>query len=145
MLESDALMKHNQMGGHWRMINIETKQETFNTVCHKEWTKNTVVGADAILLLEFLVVLVKKVRKIDKGKVTAGLDNRKVCAGIVEEIKRTSKATKDAEAEIAEMKDIIRQIKFEIEFKLLRGYAQITIPFSRNPLQHIMKVCDEEA
>ena len=51
----------------------------------------------------------------------------------------------DAGAEIAEMKEILNRIQFDVEFKLIRGHEPAIDQFNRNPLQHLMKGCDEEA
>ena len=57
---SDATIKYNQMGGHWKIINTEIKYEISNILYYKEQSKNTVVGAEVIVMLELLVVLEKK-------------------------------------------------------------------------------------
>ena len=133
------------MGGHWMLMNIDSKERKFNTLCHKEWDKNTIVGVEAIVLLELLVTLEKRGRNVNSGKVTVGLDNRKAHIGIVEEIKRNSEVTKDAGAEIIEMKNIVNRIKFDVEFKLIRGHSPTIGPFLRNPLLWIIKECDIKA
>ena len=142
---SDASMKNKQMGGYWRLMNADSKEETRNTLHHKEWDKSTIVGAEAIVLLDLLAMLEKKGRNANSGKVIAGLDNKKVCRGIVQDFKRNSEGTKDAGAEIIEMKNIVKRIKFDIEFKLVRGHSPALGLFIRNPLRWIIKDCDEKA
>ena len=75
---SDAAIKYNQMGGHQKIVNASTKEELSNTLFYKEQGKNTVVGAEAIALLKVIVVLERKGYNVEEGKVTIGLDNKKV-------------------------------------------------------------------
>ena len=131
---SDAAMKYNQMGGYWKIINTEIKYEISNTLYHKEWGKNTVVGAEVIVMLELLVVLEKKGKNINEGKVIVGLDNRKVCRGTVDEIKKMSMNVGDAWVEIVEMKETLNRIQFDVEFKLTRGHEPAIDQFNRNSL-----------
>lgn len=98
---------------------------------YKERDKKTVVGAEAIVMLELLVVQEKKGKNINEGKVIVGIDNRKVRKRIVEEIKKTSANAGDAGAEIVEMKEILNRIQFEIEFKLIRDYAPVADQFNQ--------------
>ena len=99
----------------------------------------------SIVLLELIIVLKMKGKNIEDRKVTIGLDNRKVCRGIVEEIHKISENARDVRTEIVEIKEILKRIKFEVEFKLTLGHAPMTALFARNPLQHIMKASDKEA
>ena len=51
----------------------------------------------------------------------------------------------DTGAKIAEMKKILNRIQFDAQFKLIKGHEPVKDQFNWNPLQHLMKGCDEEA
>ena len=57
---------------------------------------------------------------INEGKITVAIDNRKVHNGVTRAIKKASQHTQDAGAEIAQTKNILKTIKFDIEFKFTR-------------------------
>ena len=43
------------------------------------------------------------------------------------------------------MKKIKDRINFEIELELVRGHKTLGVPYRQNPLQHLIKECDQEA
>ena len=94
------------MRGHQRVINVDVNKEIFNTLYYEDQGKNATAGVEAIILLKLLVVIEKKGRNIEEGQIIVGLDDRKTHREIVEETQKTSKTIKDAEAEIAEMRDV---------------------------------------
>ena len=117
------------MGGYWIIINKEQTIEVKNTLFHKNWDDNTYKGAEAIILLELIEVIEKKGRHILSGKMTIGLDNRKVYQAIVKGIVKASLFSQDGEAEIARIRQLIKRIRFEIELKLIRGHSKETPSF----------------
>ena len=51
---------------------------------------------------------------------TIGIDNRKVCNGVERIIKKASQHAQNIGVEIVQMKNILKSIKFKIEFKVTR-------------------------
>jgi len=101
---SDASVKNGQMAGCWMIRNESNELLLQNHLYHKEWENNTIVGAEAITLLELIEVIERKGRGISHGKITIGVDNRKVYQRIVEEIAKPNVYAKDSGAEIAQIK-----------------------------------------
>ena len=64
-------------------------------------------------------MLERKGHRIEEGKVTIGLDNSKVCIGILKETQKISKNMKDARAEIVTIRESLKKIKFYVEFELM--------------------------
>ena len=58
------------------ITDINRKEEIHNTLYHKEWNINTIKGAEAIVMLELLMVIERKGKNIENGKLTIGIDNR---------------------------------------------------------------------
>ena len=74
---SDAAMNNSKMGGHWIIMDLESKVKTQNTLCHKRWDNNTIKGAEAIVALELITVIGKKGKMINEGKITVAIDNKR--------------------------------------------------------------------
>ena len=63
----------------------------------------------------------------------------------MEDVTKASTCTQDAGAEIAQIKVLMKRIKFDVELSLTKGHQQMSVPFSRIPLQHLIKECNEIA
>ena len=44
----------------------------------------------------------------------------------------------DAGAEIAQIRKLLRKIKYNIDIKLIRGNPKVTVPFKDNPIEHLI-------
>ena len=97
------------MGGQRKIVNTSTKEELSNALFHKKQRQNTAKGVEAIVLLEPLVVLEKRGHKIEEGKLTVGLDNKKVHRRIVNETYKISSNMQDARAKIIVMKENVEK------------------------------------
>ena len=86
----DAAMNDSKMGGHQMLIDLENRIKMQNTLYHKRWNDNANKGAEAISFLELITVIRKKEKRINKGKITVGIDNRKVHNGVVRTINKAS-------------------------------------------------------
>lgn len=142
---SDASVKNNQMGGYWIITNSSKQYKHEKSLYHKNWRVNTSKGAEAITLLELISVIERKGRGIERGKIIVAIDNRKVHRGILSEIVKPSTHTQDAGAEIAQMKKLLKKIRFEVEFNLVKGHKAPSGPFQMKPLEHLIRMCDEKA
>jgi len=138
-------MKDGEMGGSWILTNNNKDKIIQNILYHKNWKKNTAKGAEAITLLELISVLKHRGRDIESGKLSIAVDNRKVYRGITEQIKKASTHTQDAGVEIAQIRRLLKEIKFEINFKLVRGYRAPTGTLQQKPYEHLIRMCDEKA
>ena len=67
-------------------------------------------------LLELIEVLKRRGRSIGSGKIVVDVNNRKVCRRTTKMIWKAIAHTQDAGAEISQIKKLLREIKFEIEF-----------------------------
>ena len=142
---SDASAKDGVMSGYWCIRDINKQLLMCNTMYHKQWQDNTVVGAESIVLLELMEILERKGRHIDYGKVQIGFDNRIAYRKIVEQITKASIFAQDAGAEIAQIKALMRKIKFEVEITLVKGHEKTVPPYNSAPLKHLIKEYDKNA
>ena len=77
------------------------------------------IGAETITLLELLEVLWRKGKHINRGKIQIGFDNKKAYKEIITTLRKYTKYAEDAGAEISRIKEIIRELKFDVEIKLV--------------------------
>ena len=89
-------MKHGQMGGNW-IFTSRTKSFTLNnTLCYKNLTNNTSVGAEAIILLELMEFIERKGRETTSEQITVGIDNSKVHRRLIKSTLKPCICTQDA-------------------------------------------------
>ena len=142
---ADASCENNQMGGYWIIANATKQYEQENKLYHKNWKANTSKGAEAIALLDLLTAIEKKGQKIECGKIEIAVDNLKVRRGTMNEILKLSIHTQDAGAEIVQIRKLLKKIKFEVDFKLVRGHKTPSGPFQTKTAEHLMRMCDNNA
>ena len=142
---SDALAKNNAMAGHWCMKDLQQQMLESSTMFHKEWKCNTIVGAEAIVLLQMLEVIERKGRHITSGKIRIGFDNREAHEKIVNKIVKASVFSQDSGAEIARIKETLDTVQFEIEILLQKGHDEVNVSCQRAPLKHLIRECDRKA
>ena len=65
--------------------------------------------------------------------------------GVVRDVLKASQHTQDAGAEIAQTKNIMKEINFEIEFKFTRIQQNRQCELQRQPLETLLKECDQKA
>jgi len=82
---------------------------------------------------------------VRNGKLTIAIDNRKVYNGVTNMILKASAYNQDAGAEIAQIQRLLREIKFKVEFKLVKIKKGIPSRFCVNPCDHLLKICDQKA
>ena len=75
---TDVAINNGKIGGYWILVDTERRHIMQNTLYHKRWGENTVKGAEAIVLLELIIVIKNKGRNVESGKITMAVDNRKV-------------------------------------------------------------------
>ena len=126
---SDTSMKNNQIEEYWIVTDINQEEKIQNTLYYKEWKSNIIKGAEVIIILELLIVLERRGRNIENGKIVIGLDNRKVYQKLIDKIRKACYHTQDARVEIAQMKRLIKKIKFKLEFKLVKGHRSLISSF----------------
>ena len=142
---SDASLKCGRMGGHWVITDQKNEEVIENTLYHKAWRNNTIKGAEAIVLLELVMVLHKRGRNVTQGKICVSIDNKKVFDGVTKTIVKASTYTQDAGAEIAQIRRLVKEMKFQIEFKLVKIKKGTHSCYSVNPGDCMMKICDKKA
>jgi len=98
-----------------------------------------------IVLLELLIVLERKGREIEHGKIEIGIDYRRAHRKIISAIKKSNEYAKESGVEIARIKRILKRIKFDVEIKLIPGHGNNIGSYRDNPLKHLIKKCDERA
>ena len=57
---SDVSVKDGKIGGSWIIIDINKETKLENVLYHKEWRKNMIKSAEAIVLLELVKVFERK-------------------------------------------------------------------------------------
>ena len=92
-----------------------------------------------------MTVIRNKGKSVDDSKITVEVDNRKVRNGIVRTIRKASQHAQDSGVEIAEMKNVIKSIKFKIKFKLTRIKKDRQYNFKRQTLEALLKECNRKA
>jgi len=142
---TDASLKLGRMGGHWIVTDEMNEEIIENTIYHKAWRNNTNKGAEAIVLLELITMLHKRGKNITRGKITIAIDNRKVHNGVTIEIVKASTYNQDAGAEIAQIRRLLNEIRFKVEFKLVKIKKGTPSQFMMNPGDHLLKICDQKA
>ena len=65
---SNASTKEGKLGGAWMIMSRIGDEVLSNRLCHKEWVDNSSIAAEALVLLELVKVIVKKVETSEKGK-----------------------------------------------------------------------------
>ena len=60
-------------------------------------------------------------------------------------MKKISDITQETGADIAKIKRLFNEIKFEVIFKLIRVYPQITTLFIQDPFLYLIIACEKEA
>ena len=100
----DASIKEAKMGRHQLITNKKKQEIIQNTLFHKRQNNNTIKGVEAIVILELVTVLYKRSRNITSGKITIGIDNPKVCKGIVNKIYKVTYFSYDTKAEVAQIR-----------------------------------------
>ena len=73
----DATKKDSNVADHWILTNNERQYKLKSTICHKNWSNNTIVGAETITLLESFQALHRKGKHIWNGLVKIGFNNRR--------------------------------------------------------------------
>ena len=63
----------------------------------------------------------KRSRNITLGKITIRIDNSKVYKRLVNEICKASYFLQDAGAEIVQIRKLVSEIKYDIEFRLVKN------------------------
>ena len=126
---TDASCKNNEMTGHWIIETIDRSTKLENTLFHKEWGANTIVGAEVITLLEMLEVIHKKSKHMQHGSIEIGFDNRKVCKTIAAKVVKPSQYTQDGGVAIARIKQIINEAAFEIKLTLIIHSKRRSVAF----------------
>ena len=107
------------MAGHWIIADRRKELHLQNTLYHKKGGNNTIIGAETITLLELFEVLWRKGKHINRGKIEIGFDNKKAYKEIKTTLRKYTKYAQDAGAEITRTKEIIRDLKFDVELKLV--------------------------
>jgi len=133
------------MTGHWIITTYQQTHQIERTIYHKDWKQNTIVGAEAITLLELLEVISKKCRNVRRGTIKIGFDNAKAYNNIVKNLNKPTQYAQDAGAEIARIKELIKDIAVRIELKLIKHSKKITTTFQQQPLHHLINRCHQKA
>ena len=115
---SDASMKDGRIGSCLFITDEKKQKMMHNTLFHKSWSNNTVKGAEAIMLLELVTVLYKRSKSIALAKTTIAVDNWKKHRGLVDETCKVSYFFQDAGAEIAQIRKLVKETQYKIEFEL---------------------------
>ena len=95
-------------------------------------------------MLELIAVLCKKGRNINIRKVAVAIDNRKVRNSLINAILKASYCPQDAGEQIAQMRRLLNEVSFEIEFKLVKIIKNAVSWFSSNLLDYLLIICNKK-
>ena len=124
---ADASEKDGRMSIVQIVSNKNRTLKIKNKIHHEEWGNNILGIAEVAVLLELVIVIERRGRRIQHRKFKISFDDRRNHRKIVENMHKSNKHVQEAGAEIvkiAKMKKIIKKIKFEIVIKLIRGYEK---------------------
>ena len=116
-----CLSKNKQIARCWTIRSKSNELLLQNHNYHKEQENNTIIGAEAITLLELVDAIERKGRRISHRKIIIKVDNRKAHQRIVETIEKPNTHAKDSGAEIAQIKRLLEKIKYKMEIELVKG------------------------
>ena len=78
-------------------------------------------------------------------KIDIVINDSKVHGGIVASIMKLGGHTQDTSAKIAQTRHLLKKIKFEVEFELVREHKILTDSFQLKPLEDLITSCDKKA
>jgi len=142
---TDASCKNNQMTGHWRIESEDRSIKLENTLYHKEWGANTIVGAEVITLLELLEVIYKKSKHMHQGSIEIGFDNKKAYKTITSKVVKPTQYAQDGGAAIARIRQIINETQIEIKLTLITHAKRRSVTYQQNPTEHLINICHQRA
>ena len=102
-------------------------------------------SVEIIVLLELMAVVAKGGRNINRGKIVIGVDCKRMCKKIIKEINKSNEYAQESGAEIAMIKQIMKQLNFEVEIKLMKGYEIGIMRYENELVKWLTRQCDEEA
>ena len=74
-----------------------------------------------------------------------GFDNQKAYKEIVNKLKKYTQYVQDAGAETARIKEIMEDLPFQVQLILVTKYKKKMVTFTQNPIESLLKECDEKA
>jgi len=142
---SDASCKWKSMTGHWIIASTNENIRIENTIFHRSWGNNTIVGAEAITLLELVEVISRKSKHISHGSIEIAVDNKKVYRAITNELPKPTQYSQDGGAAITRIKELINESTITIKLILTKCPKKNIPSFQNKPLEHLISRCDKTA
>jgi hypothetical protein len=140
---TDASVKEGSMGGCWILEDLDKRFRKENIIYHKQWEDNSPGIAEVIVLLELLEMIDRKGKGITEGQIQIGFDNKQAYRKIMAPIKKTNVYAQESGSEIARIKDILKNIKFEVKLKLITKKDET--PSQNRELRKLLEECDKKA
>ena len=97
------------------------------------------------MLFELITVIERRGQYINHRKITIGFDNRKNYRNIINELNKSNIYAIEVGAEISEIKNKIKEIKFEVQIVWNRGHEENIGAFWQNFTKYLLKECDLRA
>ena len=142
---TDASVKGDGMGGVWIISDTNRKFEISNEMYHKRWRENTSGSAEVLVMLELITVLERRGRHINQGSIAIGFDNKKHHCNIVKEIYKINVYAMEAGAEIAAIKEKMKQINFQVNIVWNKGHENEIGLCKKHLTKHLLRECDKRA
>jgi len=111
----------------------------------KRWNSSTIVGAEAITLLELIEVISLKSKHINNGSIQIGIDNRKVYQVISNAIEKPTQYSQDGRAAITRIKEIMIESPVKIKIVLTKCPKKTIPSFQQHPIEYLIHQCDRKA
>ena len=92
------------------------------TLFYQSWEDNSSGCAEIIVLLELITVLEKKGRHINHGEINIGFDCKKEQRKVTTSMLKSNECSKEAGGEIAMIQKLMRNIKFNVNIKLVKEH-----------------------
>ena len=77
---------------------------------------------EVIVILDFIVVIHEKGRKIEDVRIIIGINYREIFKILIGKIRMVNQYTKEGIAEVVKIKRLLDNTKIEVEFQLKQGY-----------------------
>jgi hypothetical protein len=107
----------------------------------KKWEYRTVEGSQAMILLDLVITITKKVAHINKGKIIVGNNNRLLARAITNKIRKENQYTVSAGAEIAKIKEVIKSSSINIDIQLIKKHNYSIRLYNEDLLPYLITIC----
>ena len=128
------------------LISNPNRQAKINKILYsKNWMSNIPIIAEAIILLDIVKIINKKIKYILYGSIIVFADKLKLACRINNPIYKPNLLSQDTGAEITRIKTVLKNIKYEVIIELIKDYPKAIRLFIQSLFEHLIVECDRNA